>query len=122
MPEETWPLVAAHWKQPRCFEGMARHFECLAQSVEEMSRTAPLDAPTMMLSGRLNEHPTSPEEYAKRISGQTCLVYAEQSGHWIQLDEPGLVVGAIRELLQRATIKGVVGGETHQVASTDSSE
>ena len=102
MPEETWPLVAAHWKQPRCFEGMARHFECLAQSVDEMSRTVPLQTPTIMLSGKLNEHRTSPEEYAERISGQKRLIVAEKSGHWIQLDEPGLVVNAIRELLGKA--------------------
>ena len=101
MPQETWPLVAAHWKQPRCFEGMARHFECLAQSIEEMSRAGPLQTPTIMLSGKLNEHPTSPEEYAKRISAPIKLIFAENSGHWIQLDEPWLVVSAVRDLIEK---------------------
>lgn len=100
MPQETWPLVAAHWKQPKCFEGMARHFECLAQSIEEMSRAGPLKTPTIMLSGKLNEHPTSPEEYAKRISAQIKLTFAENSGHWIQLDEPWLVVSSIKNLIE----------------------
>jgi pimeloyl-ACP methyl ester carboxylesterase len=28
------------------------------------------------------------------------LVMAEKSGHWIQLDQPELVVGAIREMVE----------------------
>lgn len=100
MPQETWPLVAAHWKQPKCFEGMARHFECLAESVEEMAKTAPLTVPVTMLSGKLNEHPTDPREYARRISRHTTLIFAQQSGHWIQLDEPQLVVKSILELVE----------------------
>lgn len=95
MPEETWPLVACHWKQSKSFEGMARHFECLAQSVLEASKFPVLDLPVTMLIGAQNEHPTDQDEYARRISTKTNLVVAEKSGHWIQLDEPELVVRAI---------------------------
>lgn len=100
MPEETWPLVACHWKQPKCFEGMARHFECLAQSVAEASDFPVLDLPVTMLVGAENEHPTDQSEYARRISTQTKLLMAQKSGHWIQLDEPELVLGAIREMVE----------------------
>ncbi|HKT23632.1 MAG TPA: alpha/beta hydrolase [Terriglobales bacterium] len=100
MPEETWPLVACHWKQPKSFEGMARHFECLAQSIVEASEFPVLNLPVTMLVGAQNEHPTDQREYARRISTQTKLVMAEKSGHWIQLDEPELVVGAIREMAE----------------------
>jgi pimeloyl-ACP methyl ester carboxylesterase len=100
MPPETWPLVAAHWKQPKCFEGMARHFECLAESIQEMGDAPPLTIPITMLSGKLNDHPTDPREYGARISKDVDLIIAEQSGHWIQLDEPHLVVNSILELVE----------------------
>lgn len=100
MPEETWPLVACHWKQPKCFEGMARHFECLAQSIVEASDLPILDLSITMLVGAQNEHPTDQREYARRISTKTEVVMAEQSGHWIQLDEPDFVVNAIREMVE----------------------
>ncbi|HKR29609.1 MAG TPA: hypothetical protein VJT08_03995, partial [Terriglobales bacterium] len=93
-----WPLVACHWKQSKSFEGMARHFKCLAQSVVEASKFPVLDLPVTMLIGAQNEHPTDQDEYARRISTKANLVVAEKSGHWIQLDEPELVVRAIRGL------------------------
>lgn len=106
MPADTWPLVASHWKQPKCFEGMARHFESLPQSIQEMLAAKPLSVPVIMLSGKLNEHPVDPRDYAKRISSQTQLVIAEGSGHWIQLDEPQLVVDAVRELIDAVRVGG----------------
>jgi pimeloyl-ACP methyl ester carboxylesterase len=100
MPEETWPLVAAHWKQVKCFEGMARHFECLADSLNEMAEVKRLAAPVTMLVGTQNEHPADPQEYANRISLETNVIFAEKSGHWIQLDEPDLVVESIRQAVE----------------------
>ena len=102
MPEETWPLVAAHWKQPKCFEGMARHFECLAQSVQEMADAQPLTVPATMLVGTQNEHLADPLRHAKRISADTKVIFAEKSGHWVQLDEPELVIESIREAVTNA--------------------
>ena len=100
MPEETWPLVACHWKQAKSFEGMARHFEWLAESVVEASQIPVLDLPVTMLVGEQNDHPTDHQDYARRISIKTKLVMAEKSGHWIQLDEPELVVDSIREMVE----------------------
>lgn len=100
MPAETWPLVAAHWKNSKSFEGMARHFQALAESAQELSRVQPLKVPVTMLVGTQNEHPSDPKEYASRLSPETRLIFAEKSGHWIQLDEPELVVNAIADLLE----------------------
>jgi len=101
MPRETWPLVASHWMQPKSFEAMARHFECLTQSISEMEHAPPLDVAVTMLVGAQNEHPTDQLEYAKRISTRTKLIVAEESGHWIQLDEPDLVVSSVRKMISR---------------------
>jgi len=55
-----------------------------------------------MLVGTQNEHPADPREYAKKLSPKTRLIFAEKSGHWIQLDEPELVVKTISEMLEIA--------------------
>jgi pimeloyl-ACP methyl ester carboxylesterase len=102
MPPETWPLVASHWKQPKCFEGMARHFECLTRSIAEMANAPEVTAPVTLFAGALNHHPADPQEYARRISSNAKFRVAENSGHWIQLDEPGLIVEAVRELVKPA--------------------
>jgi pimeloyl-ACP methyl ester carboxylesterase len=104
MPAETWPLVAMHWKQPKCFEGMARHFECLADSVLEMANAPEVRAPVTLLAGGLNQHHRHPRDYALRISQKAKFRVAENSGHWIQLDEPNLVVEAVRELVEQARL------------------
>jgi pimeloyl-ACP methyl ester carboxylesterase len=100
MPPETWPLVAMHWKQPKSFEAMARHFECLPDSIAEVAKLPKLQAPVTLLSGGLNQHPIDAREYAARISSRANFRVAQRSGHWIQLDEPEVVVGAVRELIR----------------------
>ena len=102
MPEETWPLVAAHWKNHKSFEAMARHFQALAESAHELSQVRQLSVSVTMLVGTQNEHPADPREYAKKLSPKTRLIFAEKSGHWIQLDEPELVVKTISEMLEIA--------------------
>jgi len=102
MPRETWPLVAAHWKNHKSFEGMARHFEALAQSAQELSKVQQLNVPVTMLVGTQNEHPADPREYAKKLSPGTRLIFAQNSGHWIQLDEPELVITSIAEMIEAA--------------------
>ena len=102
MPEETWPLVAAHWKNHKSFEAMARHFHALAESAQELSRVRPLSMPITMLVGAQNDHPADPREYARKLSPTTKLIFAHKSGHWIQLDEPELVVDSIAEMLRNA--------------------
>jgi pimeloyl-ACP methyl ester carboxylesterase len=102
MPEETWPLVAAHWKNHKSFEAMARHFQALAESAQELSEVRPMSVPITMLVGTQNQHPADPREYARRLSPTTKLIFAHKSGHWIQLDEPELVVHSIAEVLNNA--------------------
>jgi pimeloyl-ACP methyl ester carboxylesterase len=104
MPPETWPLVAMHWKQPKSFEAMARHFECLPDSIAEMATLPKLQTPVTLLSGGVNQHPTDAREYALRLSSRVKLRVAEKSGHWIQLDEPLVVVGAVREMIEEVRL------------------
>ncbi len=92
MPREVWPMVAEHWSQPKSFLGMAAHFEGLPECAREVFESPPLEeipviiitpagAPALTSVGRNVQH-----------------IVAEKSGHWIHLDQPELVVEAVRTL------------------------
>jgi pimeloyl-ACP methyl ester carboxylesterase len=75
---------------------MARHLEALPESAAEMSGMAPLDIPAVVITGSRNTTTADPAPalpQAKRIR-------AEQSGHWVQLDQPAVVIEAIREMVE----------------------
>ena len=76
--------------------------QSLAQSARELSQVQPLNVPVTMLVGTQNQHPADPGEYARKLSPATRLIFAANSGHWIQLDEPELVAAAIKELVANA--------------------
>ena len=102
MPPETWPMVRAHWCQPKSFQGMAEYLEALPASARE---AAALDAPANIPITVLSAANATPEQLEEREAmarrsphGQHII--ARKSGHWIQLDEPELVVHAIREMVE----------------------
>jgi pimeloyl-ACP methyl ester carboxylesterase len=92
MPPQTWPMVRAHWSEPKSFLAMAAYLESLPASAAE---AAALHPPETI--------PVTPEQLEERNdmarrSPRGGHIIARKSGHWIQLDEPELVVQAIREL------------------------
>jgi len=101
MPPETWPMVRAHWCQPKSFVAMAAYFESLPASAAEAALLdPPLNLPITVLSAS-NVPPEQLEERERlvRRSSRGQHIVAHKSGHWIQLDEPELVVEAVREIL-----------------------
>src|SRR5262249_7970829 len=92
-PPEGWPMGAAHSSSPKSFLGMAAHFEGLPESAQQVSEAAPLEGIPMIVlsSGR-----SAPEP--KGWSTDMRQIVAEKSGHWIHLDQPELVVKAVRDL------------------------
>ena len=101
LPPETWPAVASHWSQAKCFVSMAKHLSGLRRSAEELARcTVPSHIPVVVLTAA-TQSTTSREEQARIASGSTHgrQVIATASGHWVHLDEPELVVDAIRSVI-----------------------
>ena len=99
MPEELWPAIIAHWCDPKSFSGMSRHLAELPQSVSCMIDAPPLDVPvTLITAGR---NPPFPPDEAERISSRAEHVVARESGHWIHLDEPEVVIEAVREMVMQ---------------------
>jgi len=102
MPREVWPMVTTHWCLPKSFEGLAAALEALPHSsAEAASLVLPASIPLTILSAA-NSTPAQRAEreaLAKRsVRGQHLV--AAKSGHWIHLDEPALVVDAIRDLIR----------------------
>jgi pimeloyl-ACP methyl ester carboxylesterase len=95
MPREVWPMVAAHWSTPKSFLGMAAHLEALPESARELCGAPPLDGiPTVVLSSGRSQA-QAPEGWSTDMRH----IVAEKSGHWIHLDQPELVVQAVRDLI-----------------------
>jgi pimeloyl-ACP methyl ester carboxylesterase len=100
MPREVWPMVAAHWSSPKSFLGMASHFEALPESARELCGAPPLDGiPVIVLTSGRSSAPA-----LERLSSNMRHRVAEKSGHWVHLDEPELVVEAVRDLVTSAGI------------------
>jgi pimeloyl-ACP methyl ester carboxylesterase len=103
LPADVHPIVQALWCQPKCFRAMADHLAALEQTAAAASRLTSLpDVPIVIISSG----DQSPETNAKhrqlaRLSPEGRHVVATKSGHWIQFDEPDLIVTAIREIIGR---------------------
>jgi pimeloyl-ACP methyl ester carboxylesterase len=105
MPPETWPMVRAHWCEPKSFLAMAAYLESLPASAAETAELgAPDTIPVTVLSAA-NSTPGQREEREAltRRSPRGLHIVARKSGHWIQLDEPELVVESIREAIGEIT-------------------
>jgi pimeloyl-ACP methyl ester carboxylesterase len=93
LPPELWPVIARHWSQPKNFEGMALHLECLPESAAEMLGCE-LDPGVPVISLLAEDAPTV------TFPNSWKVLRAERSGHWVQLDRPDLVITAIRDILR----------------------
>lgn len=105
LPRELRPMIQAHWCDPKCFLAMARYLEALPESAAAVTRAGDAvlrDIPLIVLSsanasaGERAEH-----EMLAQCSSQGRLEIVPGSGHWVQLDRPDAVIGAIGELVSR---------------------
>ncbi len=102
MPPDLWPAITSHWCHPKSFSSMAAHLRALPAGVAAMLAAAPLaNIPVSILTGAKSSTKWSPADIAGIAANVTHTV-AENSGHWIQLDEPALIVDAVRSLMNRA--------------------
>ena len=106
MPREVWPIVAAHWSRPGYYVGMRSHVEAVPETVREMQDAEPIRGIPVTVLTPGKSAPLSQEQLG-RIGDQVRQVIASASAHWIHLDEPGLVVDAIREMVAAADSQAV---------------
>jgi pimeloyl-ACP methyl ester carboxylesterase len=102
LPPEIHPIVQALWCDPKCFHAMADHLSVLERHRAAIAAVIPPpEVPLVVISS--GDQP--PEQLAahrrlvdRSIAGRQVI--ATDSAHWIQFDEPGLVVEAVRELIR----------------------
>jgi pimeloyl-ACP methyl ester carboxylesterase len=101
MPQEIWPVVAAHWSRPGYYAGMRCHVAAVPDTVREMQNAEPImDIPVLVLTPGKST-PLSEKDIA-RIGNDVHQVIAKRSAHWIHLDQPDLVIDSIREMAMAA--------------------
>jgi pimeloyl-ACP methyl ester carboxylesterase len=102
LPPEVHPIVQALWCDPKCFHAMADHLATLERHREAIATVIPpREIPLVVISS--GDQP--PEQLAvhRRLVDESVAgrhIVATRSAHWIQFDEPELVVDAVRELTE----------------------
>ncbi len=97
MPQEVWPIIAAHWSRPGNFAGMRSHVEAVPDTVREMHNAEPIQNIPMLVLTPGKSSPLT-RECLGRIGNNVQQVIAPASAHWIHLDQPDLVIDSIRTM------------------------
>jgi pimeloyl-ACP methyl ester carboxylesterase len=110
MPVGTSPEVVMAFT-PEILRGVKTEFEALDRLPAEMKKPGGFgnlgDLPLIVVRRGKTEQPPSPEdlrhqriqENLVKLSKNATLVVAQNSGHTIPLDEPGVVADAVRRML-----------------------
>jgi pimeloyl-ACP methyl ester carboxylesterase len=105
LPADVLPAVQAHWSHPRAFRGMAQHLAALLSCSEELCRDTDAfgDIPTVVLSAsNRSSRWLAADAALARSSTAGSHVISRAAGHWVQLDDPALVITAVRDVVNRA--------------------
>jgi pimeloyl-ACP methyl ester carboxylesterase len=108
LPPDVYPILQELWCQPKCFQAMADHLRVLER--EGMSIGAlipPRNIPVVVISsGNQPPEQIAAHRMLAERSADGHHVVATRSAHWVQFDEPELVVGLVKELVERgATVR-----------------
>ncbi|MGI8962545.1 MAG: alpha/beta fold hydrolase [Bryobacteraceae bacterium] len=101
LPPELWPLLRAHWSRPKCFRAMAGYLDALPESARTaVQMPLPPEIPFVVLSASsANEAELQERDSWVQQSRHGRHIRIEESGHWLQLERPDVVVAAIQELV-----------------------
>jgi len=103
LPPDVHPVVQALWCQPKCFQAMASHLAALDETAAAASRVGSFgDIPLVIISSG-DQLPETIEKHRAlaRLSSEGRHMIASGTGHWIQFDDPSLVVAAVRDVVER---------------------
>lgn len=102
LPADLWPVMAAHWCLPRCFRTMAEYLERLPQTCGLQPDPGALrDLPLSVISaGEKDPAVQAAFRQTAALSSQGRYVVAEGAGHWVQLDDPGIVISEILRVIE----------------------
>jgi pimeloyl-ACP methyl ester carboxylesterase len=104
LPPEVHPMVQALWCQPKCFRAMADHLRALEETAAVVAGVRSLPDVPMVIVSSGNQPPDTIARHRALagLSSQGRHVIAAKAGHWIQFDDPELVITTIRDVVERA--------------------
>jgi pimeloyl-ACP methyl ester carboxylesterase len=102
LPADVHPAVQSHWCQPKCFHAMFDHLLTLERDHAALAAAdPPRHVPVVVIS---SGHQPAEERAAHQdlvhASERGRHIVAARSAHWVQFDEPDLIVAAVRELVE----------------------
>lgn len=98
MPPHVRPSIAAHWSAPGFYRGFSAHLRSVSDTVREMHDPEPIRETPVVVLTPVTAVPLSDCEMQK-FGPRSRQIIAEQSEHWIHLDEPQLVIRTILEMV-----------------------
>jgi pimeloyl-ACP methyl ester carboxylesterase len=112
LPPDVHPVVQALWCQPKCFRAMADYLRALPDAAVSAAQLVPLgDLPLAVIaSGDQTPDVAASHQALLQMSSRGRHVIASNSHHWVQFDEPELVVETIREVVDAARRRRAVAG------------
>jgi len=104
LPAALRPVIRAHWCRPHYFRAVASQIEALPESAAQVAATGDYGSIPLVVLSASNPAPdrVAEQEVVARLSTRGSHRVAEQSGHWIQLDQPQLVIDVVREIVEAA--------------------
>lgn len=102
VPPEFRPVLVSFWTHPKFYSSLASQMEAISESAAQVLSTGGCgDMPLMVLTAS-NPSPTrlAAQDEVARLSTCGRHLVAARSGHWIQLDQPELVIEAVRLVVE----------------------
>ncbi len=101
LPEWSHPKIRAHWSDGRCFRAMADYLEALPECASyAVDLSVPAHIPVTVLSANSATEPERAERDAwVAASRRGTHIQVPDSGHWIQIQRPDVVIEAVREMV-----------------------
>jgi pimeloyl-ACP methyl ester carboxylesterase len=99
LPPEARSVLRQMWTQPKFFDALGSQIEVICESAAEVMRAAPEDfgdIPLLVISSaRSDERRLRSDAALAQRSRRGRHLLANESGHWIPLDAPQVVIDAV---------------------------
>src|SRR5215472_11636063 len=102
LPPGVTRVIRARWSRPQFFWTMANYIRSLPECAAEVNGCAiPAHIPVTVLSGAHQPRERLKEQAAIAARSEHGRhIVADASAHWVHLDQPKLVVEAVREMVE----------------------
>jgi hypothetical protein len=117
LPADVHPVVQALWCQPKCFQAMAEHLSVLER---DRASIAGVMSPREISSGDQPPEALAAHRMLAEASAGGRHLTAARSTHWVQFDEPELIVSVVKDLCQRFELGLGSRGRGYRSNPTDS--